>query len=125
VHQLLRAGASAYVLKQSRATELVQAIRAVASGGKYLDPAVAGTVIQTSRRSQAIPHAAGAELSPREEQVLRLVAWGHSNKEIAARLELSVKTVETHKANAAHKLGFHNRIDVVRYALMQGWLNGT
>ena len=124
LHQLLRAGASAYVLKQSRATELLQAIRAVASGGKYLDPAVAGRVIETSRGAQPVPHVS-ADLSPREEQVLRLVAWGHSNKEIAERLELSVKTVETHKANASHKLGFHNRIDVVRYALMQGWLIDT
>ena len=61
-------------------------------------------------------------LSSREEEVLRLVAWGYSNKEIAAKLDLSVKTVETHKANAMQKLGMRNRIDIVRYALLQGWL---
>jgi DNA-binding NarL/FixJ family response regulator len=62
-------------------------------------------------------------LSPREEQVLRLVALGHSNKEIAATLGVSVKTIEAHKANAAQKLGLPTRADVVRYAHMRGWLN--
>ncbi len=54
--------------------------------------------------------------------MLRLIAWGHSNKDIAGQLEVSVKTVETHKANAMHKLGFQSRIDIVRYALLHGWL---
>jgi len=61
-------------------------------------------------------------LSPREEQTLRLAAWGYSNKEIASQLELSVKTIETHKTNAMQKLGLRSRIDIVRYALLQGWL---
>jgi len=61
-------------------------------------------------------------LSSREEEVLRLIAWGYSNKEIATRLDLSVKTVETHKANAMHKLQMRSRIDIVRFALLQGWL---
>ena len=61
-------------------------------------------------------------MSPRETEILRLVAWGYSNKEIAAQLTLSVKTVETHKTNAMNKLGMHNRIDIVRFALLQGWL---
>jgi DNA-binding NarL/FixJ family response regulator len=124
LHRLLRAGASGYVLKQSRASELLHAIRAVASGGKYLDPAVAGRVIgEFGRRAQ--PLASGVAdpgLSPREEEILRLVAWGYSNKQIAAQLELSVKTVETHKTNAMHKVGLHNRIEIVRFALLQGWL---
>jgi two-component system, NarL family, response regulator NreC len=61
----------------------------------------------------------------REEEVLRLIAWGYSNKEIASRLELSVKTVEVHKANAMKKLGMKSRIDIVRYALLQGWLQDS
>jgi DNA-binding NarL/FixJ family response regulator len=65
---------------------------------------------------------AGRELSDRESEVLRLIAWGHSNKEIAARLDLSVKTVEAHKANAMRKLDMTSRIDIVRYAMLQGWL---
>lgn len=121
VKQLFRAGASGYVLKQSRAAELLHAIRAVAAGGTYVDPAVADRVIEYRRSAPPI-RGTDAALSPREDEILRLVSWGYSNKEIAARLDLSVKTVETHKANATHKLGLHNRIDVVRYALLQGWL---
>jgi two-component system, NarL family, response regulator NreC len=121
VQQLMRAGASGYVLKQSRATELLNGIRAVAAGGTYLDPAVAGRVVADYRR-HAAPAFAGPGLSRREEEILRLVAWGYSNKEIAAQLELSVKTIETHKINATHKLGLHSRIDIVRFALLQGWL---
>ena len=124
LQQLLRAGAAGYVLKQSRPAELLQAIRAIGEGGSYLDPAVAGRVIgDYGRRRQPVTTVAGAgTLSSREEEVLRLIAWGYSNKEIAARLDLSVKTVETHKANAMHKLQMRSRIDIVRFALLQGWL---
>lgn len=124
LQQLLRAGASGYVLKQSRATELLQAIRAIARGGKYLDPTIAGRVIGDYRRrpsSAAVPLAEPG-LSPREEEILRLAAWGYSNKEMAAKLDVSVKTIESHKTNAMQKLGLHNRIDVVRFALLHGWL---
>jgi len=128
LQQLLRAGASGYVLKQSPPTELLHAIRAVAAGGKYLDPAVAGKVIGNySGRSASLRVAAqgGRDLSEREAEVLRLIAWGHSNKEIAARLDISVKTVEAHKANAMKRLGMTSRIDIVRFALLQGWLQDT
>jgi len=67
----------------------------------------------------------GVSVSERESEVLRLIAAGYSNKEIAAQLELSVKTVEVHKANAARKLGLKGRIDIVKYALLQGWLSDT
>jgi DNA-binding NarL/FixJ family response regulator len=125
LQQLLRAGASGYVLKQSRAAELLAGIRTVARGGKYLDPTIAERVIGEYGR-RVSPAAAvsgiGPALSPREEEILRMAAWGYSNKEMAAKLELSVKTIETHKANAMQKLRLHNRIDIVRFALMQGWL---
>jgi DNA-binding NarL/FixJ family response regulator len=127
ISQLLRAGVSGYVLKQSRATELLRAIRAVAGGSTFIDPTIANRVVgEVGRR---IPPAAVAgdrpALTAREEEVLRLVAWGYSNKAIAARLNLSVKTIETHKANAGHKLGLHSRLDIVRFALLQGWLQDT
>jgi len=126
LQQLLRAGASGYVLKQSAAAELIHAIRAVASGGKYLDPAVVGKVMGNYvGRSTALRGDTRGDLSDREGEVLRLIAWGHSNKELAARLEVSVKTVEAHKANAMKKLGISSRIDIVRYALLQGWLQDT
>ena len=125
LQQILRAGASGYVLKQSSPTELLHAIRAVAKGGKYLDPAVAGKVMgsflgRSSSTTEKLP-----EITDREEEVLRLISWGHSNKEIANRLGLSVKTVEVHKTNAMKKLGMNSRIDIVRYAVLQGWMEST
>jgi DNA-binding NarL/FixJ family response regulator len=112
VHEFLRAGASGYVLKQSRSAELVRAVHAVSGGATYVDPALS-TAMKTPMRGT---------LSPREEQVMRLVALGHSNKEIGSTLNVSVKTVEAHKANAGQKLGLASRADVVRYAHMRGWL---
>ena len=124
LQQVLRAGASGYVLKQSPPAELLNAIRAVAKGGKYLDPSVAGKVMggYSARRTL---NSDMASLSEREAEVLRLIAWGHSNKEIGSRLDLSVKTIEVHKANAMKKLGMNSRIDIVRYAVLQGWLQET
>jgi DNA-binding NarL/FixJ family response regulator len=120
---LLKAGVSGYVLKQSASSVLVAAIRAVAAGQTFLDPAitqkVVGSYVAKSAGKGAVPL---SEPSERETEVLRLVSWGFSNKEIAARLDLSVKTVEVHKANAMRKLGMRSRIDIVRYAILQGWL---
>ena len=126
LQELLRAGADGYVLKQSAASELLQAIRATAVRGQYLDSALtarvtAGFLAKGGRKAQAT----GVSVSERESEVLRLIAAGYSNKEIAAQLELSVKTVEVHKANAARKLGLKGRIDIVKYALLQGWLSDT
>lgn len=123
VQELLRAGASGYVLKQSASGELIHAIRAVAAGGKYLDPKLAARVMETySRRVGALRGELRGSLSDRESEVLRHIALGYSNKEIAARLSLSVKTIEVHKANAMRKLNITSRIDLVRYAMFQGWL---
>jgi DNA-binding NarL/FixJ family response regulator len=126
LQQLLSVGASGYVLKQSSSPELLHAIRSVAIGGKYLDPAVAGKVIGgfAGPRSGA-PSRGDRTLSDRETETLRLLAWGYSNKEIAGQLGLSVKTVEVHKANAMRKLGMQSRIEIVRYAVLQGWLEET
>lgn len=124
LQQLMRAGAAGYVLKQSRPAELLHAIRSVASGGKYLDASMTAPVIGSYARTAPPPGPEPATpLSPRETEVLRLIAWGNTNKEIAARLDLSVKTVEAHKANGMRKLGMRGRIDIVRYALLQGWLH--
>lgn len=123
LQQLLGAGASGYVLKQSPPEELLHAIRAIASGGKYLDPAIAGRVMGSfANKDSVTTEGTLADLTEREAEVLQKIAWGHSNKEIASRLELSVKTVEVHKANAMRKLGMRSRIDIVRYALLCGWL---
>ena len=122
LQQVLKAGASGYVLKQSPPAELLHAIRAVANGGKYLDPALAGKVMGRYSGRSSVINQGGADVSDREVEVLRMVAWGYSNKEIASRLDLSVKTIEVHKANAMKKLGMASRIDIVRYAVLQGWL---
>jgi DNA-binding NarL/FixJ family response regulator len=99
LQELLRAGASGYMLKQSPPPQLLQAIRVVVSGGIYLDPAVTGRVadgLLDGRQDGG--RAPAAAISDRESEVLRLVAVGHSNKEIADRLNISIKTVEVHKA---------------------------
>ena len=126
LQQILRAGASGYVLKQSPSSELLHAIRAIAAGGKYLDPVVAGKVMGTYVDQQVSARSGPpVNVSDREAEVLRLIAWGYSNKEIASQLGLSVKTVEVHKANAMKKLGMQSRIDIVRYSVLQGWLEET
>jgi len=123
LQELLRAGVSGYVLKQSAPAQLLQAIRAAAAGGQYLDSALTARVtaafLGTPHTRKAQPSAA---VSERESEVLRLIASGYSNKEIASRLSLSVKTVEAHKANAMRKLDLTGRIDIVKYAILQGWL---
>jgi DNA-binding NarL/FixJ family response regulator len=124
--ELLRAGASGYVLKQSAPTEFLQAIRAVAAGGVYLDRAMTSRVADGLLAGNAeIPSQPRATISERESDVLRLIAVGHTNKEIAAQLKISVKTVEVHKANAMRKLGLSGRVDIIRYGVLQGWLYDT
>ena len=127
LEELLRGGASAYVLKQSAPADFLKAIRAVAAGGIYLDPAmtsrVAGGVLAPAKRVEA--DSPGATLSEREASVLRLVVVGHSNAEIADQLGISVKTVEVHKANAMRKLKLTGRVDLIRYGVLQGWLYDT
>ncbi len=124
LQELLRAGVSGYVLKQSAPTELLQAIRAAAAGGQYLDSALTARVTAgfLGKQGKGVSRPT-APVSERESEVLRLIASGHSNKEIAARLTLSVKTVEAHKANAMKKLDLNGRIDIVKYAVLQGWLH--
>lgn len=126
LEELLRAGASGYVLKQSAPTEFLQAIRAVAAGGVYLDPAMTSRVADgLLERDRDTPRRAPTPISERESDVLRLIAVGYSNKEVATQLGISVKTVEVHKANAMRKLGLTGRVDVIRYAVLQGWLYDT
>ena len=124
LQELLEAGVAGYVLKQSAATDLLRAVRAVAAGDNYLDPAMTGKIFSNyvEKSSRLRGDTSGSSLTERESDVLRQIAWGYSNKEIAERLDISIKTVEAHKANALKKLGMHSRIDIVRYAVLQGWL---
>lgn len=120
VDELKKAGASAYVLKQSPSRELLDAVRVAAVGGTYLDAQLRARDARTA--DQAIHGRPAPSVSEREKQVLRMMAVGHSNKEIAEELSIAIKTVEVHKANAMRKLGLRGRIDVVRYAILHGWL---
>jgi DNA-binding NarL/FixJ family response regulator len=129
VTRLLRAGAAGYLLKRTASAELVRAIRAVATGGTYVDPSLAGALLteqshRPARSADASRTNALASLTAREVEVLRLVSRGHSNKETAAALEIGVKTVETHKANGMAKLGLTSRAALVRFAVAEGWLDG-
>jgi two-component system, NarL family, response regulator NreC len=111
--EALRAGARGYVLKHSAGTELVQAIRAAAGGGTWLNPDLGARMAAAPEG----PTGALADLSERELDVLRLIALGHTNAEIAEQLFLSVRTVETHRAHIQQKLGVSTRAELVRYAL--------
>ena len=124
LRQLLEVGASGYVLKKAAADDLIKAIRVVSAGGVYLDPSLAGKVVGGYLGKRGLRNnPAGNEISEREAEVLRLVAWGYTNKEVAGYLGISVKTVETHKANLMQKLDLKSRVEIVRYALRQGWLH--
>ena len=120
VDELMKAGASGYVLKQSPTKQLLDAVRVVSAGGSYIDTAL----IERSARAKVeeIESRRAPTVSEREKHVLRMMAIGHSNKEIAVDLEISIRTVEVHKANAMRKLKLHGRIDVVRFAILHGWL---
>lgn len=122
VRPVLEAGARGYLLKRSAADELLRAIRAVNGGDIYLDPAIAEKAGTNAPELAPSDESEGGELSRREEDVLKLVAQGFSNKQIAAQLEVSVKSVETYKARASEKKGLHSRADIVRYGIRQGWL---
>lgn len=124
LRRLIQAGASGYLVKRAASQDLMDALRTVAAGGIYVDPALAGDVLvgfagnaagRVSKRDD--------ELSVREAEVVRLIARGFSNKEIAAQLDLSSKTVETYKARSLEKLGLASRSDLVSYAVQRGWLD--
>jgi DNA-binding NarL/FixJ family response regulator len=121
LRSLMDAGASGYVLKRSAASELLRAIEVIGEGGTYLDSSITGQLVSKlgQRRASLAPSSA---LSEREREVVRHVAHGYSNKEIAAKLDVSVKTVETYRYRATEKLGLRSRADLVRYAIDQGWL---
>jgi len=120
VRRLLKAGVSGYVLKKSAGSELANAIRAVHRGGLVLDPEVARTAMEEANPAapgQADPY---ESLTDREKQVLKLVAEGRANKEVAEVLGISVKTAMSHREHVMEKLGLHNRTELVRFALKRG-----
>lgn len=121
---LLKAGASGYMLKRAAADDLVRAIRVVAAGETYIDPAVAGQLVTGLTPTPDADPPAGSELSDREAEVFKLIANGYPVKQIAARLDVTVRTVETYRARGMEKLGLKSRADIVRHAIRRGWLTG-
>jgi two-component system response regulator NreC len=123
VFQMLRAGASGYVLKQSDSSEVLTAIRAATSGGSFLSPPISRTVIDDYvHRAETRGRADDMDLlTSREREVLQLLAEGLSNREIAQQLNISIKTVETHRSNMMNKLGVSSKTELVKYALRKGW----
>lgn len=122
IYQILKAGASGYLIKQAAPEELVLAVRSACAGDTFLSPSVSGMVVQeyiesAQRLEASQDHAA---LTDREREVLQLLAEGHAMREIADILVLSIKTVETHRANLMHKLGAHNLADLTRDAIRLG-----
>ena len=125
LNQALEAGVRGYVLKRSAVENLVQAIRAVMVGGLYIDPAIVGRVFDGNRINKKLAARKGVSpaLTDREADVLKMAALGFTNKEIASRLDVGVKSVETYKARGLEKLGVKTRAELVRYASGQGWLD--
>jgi DNA-binding NarL/FixJ family response regulator len=126
LRQLCKVGAAGYVLKRSAGDELVKAIGTVAKGGVHFEATLASKALASQMTGAPVKgESRASELSEREKEVLIMLAWGYSNKEIASRLDLSVKTVETYKVRIGEKLGLRSRTEMVQYALRQGWLNET
>jgi two-component system response regulator NreC len=120
VREAFAAGASGYVLKEAADAEVVGAVREVAGGGRYVHPALGARLVQADAEERA--RAEADPLSEREREVLRLLALGHTNQEIATMLYISVRTAETHRAHIMQKLRLQTRAELVRYALEQGLL---
>ncbi len=114
--EALQAGASAYVLKEAADDELVQAVRVAASGGTFLTPQLGARIAAEPPEPSGPPD----DLSEREVEILRLIALGHTNAEIAGQLFLSVRTVESHRAHIQHKIRLTTRAELVHYALQHG-----
>ncbi len=123
VREAFAAGASGYVLKEAADSEVVAAVREVARGGRYVNPELGARLVtaevEAERQAESDP------LSDREREVLRLLALGHTNQEIAKRLYISVRTAETHRAHIMRKLRLVSRAELVRYAISRGLLEGS
>ena len=121
--QAMQAGASGYVLKKAADTELLEAVRAVARKEIFLNPSMSSMLIQSIFQPETREESkSNINLTGRETEVLKLVALGHTNKEISEKLSVSIKTVETHKARVMEKTGCERRSEIVRFAMREGYI---
>jgi len=123
LREALKLGASGYILKRAAETELITAIQVVMRGDMYVDPSLVHTLVEIPEKSDnLIPHTRES-LTPRELEVLRLIALGYTNRQIGEELSISVRTAEGHRANLSDKLGISSRVELVRYALELGLID--
>jgi len=120
LREAIRAGAAGYILKRAVESELINAIQAVSRGDLYVHPAMTRALLPDVISVPAANQMAIERLTPREVEVLRLIVTGHTNRQIADVLTLSVRTVESHRANLMDKLDLHSRVELVRYAAKHG-----
>ncbi len=120
LQEVLKAGASGYVLKRSAESELISAIKIIMRGDMYIDPSMARGLFSTSEDSTKKPNELVEPLTPREKEVLEHIVVGYTNKQIAEEFNISIRTVEGHRANLTSKLGLKSRVDLVRYARDHG-----
>ena len=118
--EMLKAGASGYVIKGAETDELIHAVRVVAQGGVFLYPTIASKLVQEYLHLTGAGNEATAALSPREAEIMKLLAKGHSNKEIAEKLVISLSTVYTHRSKLMDKLGLTSQYDLIQYVRRKG-----
>ncbi|MHC5537093.1 response regulator [Singulisphaera rosea] len=123
LRRMIKAGAMGYLLKRATADDLIRAIRTLAQGGTHFDPNLTGDLLGVLTECSHRPNSSKQAMSDREWGVLRLVARGFTNREIAAQLFLAAKSVETYRGRAMRKLGLDSRAAVVAYAIQAGWLS--
>ncbi len=121
--EAIQAGASGYILKQAAESELVSAIQVILRGDLYVDPSLLRSLLNEQVKTQPVHTGIVEPLTPREVDVLKLIVEGHTNRQIAEHLSISVRTVEGHRANLSEKLGLHSRVELVRYAKEHGLID--
>jgi two-component system, NarL family, response regulator NreC len=122
LREAIKAGAAGYILKRAAESELLTAIKVILRGDLYVDPSMVRTLFSESRQSPATPATSEETLTPREIEILKLIVEGYTNRQIGEHLNISIRTVEGHRANISDKLGLHSRLELVRYAREHGML---
>ena len=120
LREAIRAGASGYILKRAAESELISAIHVLMRGDMYVDPAMMRDLLSEAVPPSGRADAVAEQLTPRELEVLKYIVQGYTNRQIGEELNISVRTVEGHRANLSAKLGLHSRVDLVRYAREHG-----
>lgn len=118
--EAIKAGAAGYILKRAAEAELISAIRTILRGDLYVDPSMVRVLLDESRSPQINQKDLAESLTQRETEVLRLIVEGYTNRQIGQELNISIRTVEGHRANISDKLGLHSRVELVRYARQHG-----